>query len=110
MTVYKKYTTEQYTSWLQQPFSNNYGISENTIADWFMGQNGSYAVRHSYGVTRENLLNTYIPKLKELLGGYVFFLCYTVTEGGGAGNWINHYASDTSSTGLGCLIDDCTCV
>jgi hypothetical protein len=107
MPVYKNYTTEQYTTWLQQPFSNNYGISENTIADWFMGQNGSYAVRHSYGVTRENLLNTYIPKLKELLGGYVFFLCYTVTEAGGAGNWINHYASDTSSTGLGCLIDDC---
>lgn len=107
MTTYKIFSESEYESFLKNKFSNNYGISEESIANWFMSQRGSYAVRYSYGVTKENLLSTYIPKLKELLGGYVFFLMYTVTEGGGAGNWINHYMSDTGSTGLQCLIDDC---
>lgn len=107
MPKYKDYETDQYTTFLKQPYSNNYGISEEKIADWFMAQAGARPVINSYGVTRSNLLSTYIPKLKQLLGGYVFFLCYTVTESGGAGNWINHFASDTASSGLQCLIDDC---
>lgn len=107
MPVYKQYQTNEYTNFLKQPYSNNYGISEERIADWFMAQGGARPVINSYGVNRANLLSTYIPKLKEKLGGYVFFLCYTVVEGGGAGNWINHYLRDTASTGLQCLIDDC---
>lgn len=107
MPTYKQYTTQQYQDFLSQPFSSNFGFSENQIADWFMAQGGARPVINSYGVTKANLLSTYIPKLKEKLGGYAFFLFYTVTESGGAGNWINHYGSDTSSTGLGCLIDDC---
>lgn len=107
MPKYKDYETDQYTAFLKQPYSNNYGISEERIADWFMSQAGARPVITSYGVNRSNLLSTYIPRLKQMLGGYVFFLCYTVTEGGGAGNWINHYASDTSTSGLQCLIDDC---
>lgn len=107
MPTYKQYTTQQYQDFLSQPYSSNFGFTEEQIADWFMAQAGARPVITSYGVNRSNLLSTYIPKLKEKLGGYAFFLMYTVTEGGGAGNWINHYGSDTSSTGLGCLIDDC---
>lgn len=103
----KKYKTDEYIKFLSQPISNNFGFSKEGIADWFMAQGGARPVISSYGVTRENLLSTYIPKLEEKLGGYAFFLFYTVTESGGAGNWINHYGRDTGSTGLQCLIDDC---
>lgn len=108
MPSYKTYTVAQYEAFLSQPFSENFGITEKTMAQWFMKQNGAKPVINSYGVTYENLLSTYIPKMKELLnGGYVLFLATTVTEAGGAGNWINHYASDTSTNGLQCMIDDC---
>lgn len=103
----KKYSTEEYKAFLSQPMSNNFGFSKEGIADWFMAQGGARPVISSYGVTRENLLSTYIPKLEEKLGGFAFFLFYTVTESGGAGNWINHYGRDTGSTGLECLVDDC---
>lgn len=106
MPSYKTYTTEQYTSFLKNSTSNNFGFSDEKLAEWFMGQAGARPVINSYGVTKQNLLSTYIPKIKEYQGSAAFFLFYTVTEGGGAGNWINHYGSDTSSTGLGCLIDD----
>lgn len=106
MPSYKTYSTEQYTSFLKNSTSNNFGLSDDKLAEWFMGQAGAKPVINSYGVTKQNLLSTYIPKIKEYQGEAAFFLFYTVTEGGGAGNWINHYMSDTSSTGLGCLIDD----
>lgn len=106
MPSYKTYTTEQYTNFLKNSTSNNFGFSDEKLADWFMGQAGARPVINSYGVNKQNLLSTYIPKIKEYQGEAAFFLFYTVTEGGGAGNWINHYGSDTSSDGLGCLIDD----
>lgn len=106
MPIYKKFKTETYESFLQDSYNNNYGISEEKIAKYFI-ESKTYVVKQ-YGLTYENMLSTYIPELKSRLnGGYVFFLLYTITEGGGAGNWINHYASDTASTGLQCLKDDC---
>ena len=106
MTSYKTYTTEQYTSFLKNSTSNNFGFSDKELADWFMGQVGARPVINSYGVNKQNLLSTYIPKIKEYQGEAAFLLFYTVTEGGGKGNWINHYESDTRTDGLGCLIDD----
>ena len=106
MPSYKTYTTEQYIGFLKNNTSSNFGMSDEALADWFMGQPGARPVINSYGVNKQNLLSTYIPKIKEYQGEAAFFLFYTVTEGGGAGNWINHYGSDTSSDGLGCLIDD----
>lgn len=106
MPSYKTHSTEEYISFLKQSTSNNFGFSDEQLADWFMGQPGAVPVIRSYGVNKQNLLSTYIPKIKEYQGSACFFLFYTVTEGGGAGNWINHYMSDTSSDGLGCLIDD----
>lgn len=107
MPSYKTYTTQQYEAFLSIKFNDNFGFSEEKAADWFMKQPGARAVINSYGVTKDSLLKTYIPRLKQKLGGYMFFLMYTVTESGGAGNWINHFASDTSSGGLNTLTDDC---
>lgn len=107
MATYKEYNNDQYLKWLSRPFSENYGISEESIASWFVTQRGASPVMNSYGVNKDNLLSTYIPQLKAGLGGgYVNFLIITVNEGGGAGNWINHYGSDTSSTGTGTMQDD----
>ena len=107
MTSYKIYSDEQYRAFLKNKFSTNYGISEEKAADWFMNQAGARAVINSYGVTKQMLLDELIPTLKEKLGGYMFFLMYTVTEGGGAGNWINHYGRDTASGAKGTLVADC---
>lgn len=107
MPSYKEYSVEQYQQWLSYDFSENFGLSEDTVATWFMSQNGARAVIVSYGVTKANLLSTYIPRLKEAFnGGYFVFLAKTVTEGGGAGNWLNHYASDSAPDGLGCMNAD----
>lgn len=95
--VYKEYANDDYSKWLSKPFSDNYGITEDTIANWFMAQRGAKPVINSYGITKANLLSNVIPTLKAgLNGGYINFLLITVAEGGGAGNWINHYAADTA--------------
>lgn len=107
MVKYKEYSTEQYEKFLKSDFNANFGISEEQIASWFVKQPGARAVMSSYGVNESNLKSTYIPNLKaKLSGGYVMFLCITVTEGGGAGNWLNHFAGDTGNTGLACMNDD----
>ena len=107
MPSHKTYTIEQYEAFLAQPFSNNFGISEESCANWFVNQAGARPVMNSYGVNKSNLLSTYIPRLKESFdGGYFLFLAITVTEGGGAGNWLNHYGTDTSSGGLNTMNDD----
>lgn len=106
MPSYKTYSTEQYINFFKNKTSNNFGLSDEALADWFMGQPGARPVINSYGVNKQNLLSTYIPKIKEYQGEAAFFLFYTVTEGGGAGNWINHYAIDQGSTGMECLISD----
>lgn len=96
--VYKEYSNDNYNKWLSKPFADNYGISEDTMANWFMGQRGAQPVINSYGVNKDNLLSHVIPTLKaNLNGGFVNFLLITVAEGGGAGNWINHYAQDTAN-------------
>lgn len=106
MYIYKKYSDEEYKKFLSLPFGETFGISDNDLANWFVNQRGAQAVVVSYGVNTDNLVNTYIPELKKAFGGAVIFLMATVTEGGGAGNWLNHYGSDTSPDGLGCLKDD----
>lgn len=106
MVSYKTYTTEQYISFFKNTTSNNFGFTDEALADWFMGQPGAKPVINSYGVNRSNLLSTYIPKIKEYQGEAAFFLFYTVSEGGGAGNWINHYGVDQGSSGLECLVSD----
>lgn len=105
---YKKYSQETYEKYLSLSAraDNDFGVSEDTLINWFVQQAGAKPVMNSYGVNADNLKTTYIPAIKEANISPQWFLMYTVTEGGGAGNWINHYMSDTSTTGLGCLKDD----
>lgn len=108
MVIYKKYTNEQYAAFFKNAFNGNYNYTEEKMADWFMAQHGAQSVIGSYGITKSNLLSTYIPILKSKLnGGYFMFLAICVQEGGGAGNWINHYMYDTSSSPAQCMRDDC---
>lgn len=108
MPIYKEYTTAQYEKYLSLPFNSNFGFSEEEAADWYLKQAGAQSCIHSYGITKKKLLNSYIPMLKNKLnGGYFMFFAVSSHEGGGAGNFINHYADDTASTGLGCARDDC---
>lgn len=106
MVSYKTYTDAQYKAFLKNKISSKFGMTDKELAKWFMNQAGAQPVINSYGVTESNLLSTYIPKIKEYQGSAAFFLFYTVTEGGGAGNWINHYMTDQGSNGLECLISD----
>lgn len=99
--TYKNYTVEQYVKAMSHSFYDNFGFSEADAAAWFMKQPGARAVISTWGVTRDSLINTYIPALKTILnGGYMAFLIVTVTEGGGAGGWINHFATDAPGGGL----------
>lgn len=101
MVIYKKYSLEQYKAFLSNSFSSNFGMSEDKTLNWFFSQHGAQTVISRYGLTKSNMKNTYIPYLNKHLGGYFMFLAITVQEGGGAGNWINHYpASVSSSNGM----------
>lgn len=106
MPSYKTYTDDQYKAFMSISKTENFGISASKLASWFMKQRGASAVINSYGVTESNLKSTYIPKIKEYGISPVLFLTYTVSENGGAGNWINHYMTDQGSNGLECLISD----
>ena len=106
MPSYKTYTDSQYKAFMSIKKTENFGISASKLASWFMKQRGAHAVISSYGVTEANLKSTYIPKIKEYGISPVLFLTYTVSENGGAGNWINHYMTDQGSNGLECLISD----
>lgn len=106
MVVYKQYTNEQYNQFFQNSFSENFGISEDKIISHFLASGTS--VINSYGCNVQTMKNKYIPLLKSMLnGGYVMFLLISIEEGGGAGNWINHYMHDTANSGYGCMRDDC---
>lgn len=100
LDTYKKFLNSDGSS------NNDFGISDDTIINWFMGQAGARPVINSYGVNASNLKSTYIPLIREYGVSPVFFLMYTVTEGGGAGNWINHYLYDSGSDGVTCIKAD----
>ncbi|MCO6560241.1 MAG: hypothetical protein J6574_03935 [Gilliamella sp.] len=106
MTLYKKYTNEQYVKFLQHPFASNFGKSKEDTINWFVA-NCAASIKRDYNVTYNTVKNTYLPTVEYMLGGYFMFFAICVNEGGGAGNWINHFGRDTSSTPLGCLKDDC---
>ena len=107
MARYKEYTNDQYLAFFKQPFNSNFGRTEAYMAHWFVTQPGNAHFLRNYGVTESNMLSTYIPFLKaHLKGGFFMFLAVATAEGGGAGNWINHFGADTSSTPLGCMSDD----
>lgn len=104
----RNYDMETYKKFLNTSASadNMFGLTEDQIVNWFVNQAGARPVMNSYGVNASNLKSTYIPLMKEYGVSPVFFLMYTVTEGGGAGNWINHYLYDSGSDGVTCIKAD----
>lgn len=107
MVVYKEYTEDQYSKFLSHKLSDSFGIKESDFLDKFMQLKFTpLSPFTTYGVTRKQLEDDYIPLLNSILGGYVFFLLYSYHEGGGAGNWINHYQYDTDTTPYGCMRTD----
>ncbi|MCV5953908.1 CHAP domain-containing protein [Lactococcus petauri] len=106
MVRYKDYTMEQYQTFLSQEFNSTFGLSDDQIVNWFMSQAGSQGVIQSYGVNADYIRNRIFPALDERNLGHFMFLAITAMEGGGAGNWINHYMHDTSSDGFQCALDD----
>lgn len=111
MADYKKYSTKQYEQFLRQPFKKNFGISKKTIAEYIgnpEGHSDAFVtnILDFYGLTPENLEKTYIPIIEDKLGGYVVFLLVAMAEGGGAGNWINHFGENTGGSATADLKDD----
>ena len=105
--TYKEYTYDQYSKFLSHKLNDDFGIKESDFLDKFMQLKFTpISPFTTYGVTRKQLEDDYIPLLKSILGGYVFFLLYSFHEGGGQGNWINHYPGDTDSTPYGCMRTD----
>lgn len=104
----RNYDMETYKKFLNTSASadNMFGLSDEQIISWFMSQPGARPVINSYGVNASNLASTYIPLMREYGVSPVFFLMYTVTEGGGAGNWINHYLYDSGNDGVTCIRAD----
>lgn len=106
---YKKHDVKVYKEWLSQPFSTDYGISEDKIIDKFLNyQNANFQkdIIQYYGLNKDNMKSTFAPAIREKLGGIANFLFITMAEGGGAGNWINHYGLNTGGTALKDLQDD----
>ena len=105
--IYKEYTEDQYVNFLSHKLDDDFGLNESEFLDKFMQLHFTpISPFTTYGVTRKQLEDDYIPLLKSILGGYVFFLLYSFHEGGGQGNWINHYSGDTNSTPYGCMRTD----
>ena len=101
------YSIDYVEQFLSEPWASNFGLKEEDIAEYFMNT-ATKTIINKWGLTKNSLLNTYIPELKHQLGGgWFMFLAKCIYEFGGAGNWINHYSYDTKSTALGCLRDDC---
>lgn len=95
MTVYKDFTNEQYQKFFATQINENWGLSydDARIVDQVLN---SYAVS-AYGLNRDDVL-----KVLKIVNDYnvssILFAGIIIAEGGGAGGWINHYASDS---GLG---------
>lgn len=108
MVVYKKYGMKVYRRFLHTNFNSNFGVNKEQFLRKIIDLNKNKPTSPivTYNVTYETLKNHYVPILNRHLGGYVMFLAIVTQEGGGAGNWINHYGNDTSSNYDQQMLDD----
>ena len=83
-------------SFAQQPIDSDWGVSDKTVEDWFLQQGGAQEAISRYRLNSGNI-GEITKVVKEMGISRVFFYAYTVNEGGGAGGFINHFASSTSS-------------
>lgn len=85
----KNHKDETYKKFLQQDFSNNFGVDKKSMAGTFVNS----AANNIYNLSKEQVLNNVIPYLEKELGGYTVFLTKSVVEGGGTScNYLNHYS------------------
>lgn len=87
-------------SFMRSPIDSDWGISDATIEEWFLKQAGARKVINKYGINASNI-NEISTAVKNAGVSAVFFYVYTISEGSGAGGFINHFGSDTSGGGTG---------
>lgn len=104
----KKRTTEQYETWLRQPFNSSFGCNYDAVLNYVSNTSSWNTKLNSYGVSNSWWTNTAVPKIKEILGdnAWLMFMGIIMAEGGSKKfRWINH----TYGTGnpLTDLVSDC---
>lgn len=93
------YTPDQVKSFASTPITSTWGISDSTVEQWFLKQAGARATVAKYGLKSSNI-GEITSAVKAAGVSPVFFYAYTVSEGGGAGGFINHYGSDIAGGGV----------
>ena len=93
-----EYSAEEVLKFAAFSVGSTFNLSDDVVEEWFLGT-GTYAVSH-FGLNSGN-----IRQITEIIRNAgispAFFYGYTVNEGGGAGGFINHYASDAPGGAVG---------
>jgi hypothetical protein len=91
-------TLDQVKTFASEPITSTWNISNSTVEQWFLKQAGAQATIGKYGLNSSNI-GQITSAVEAAHVSPVFFYLYTVNEGGGAGGFINHYASDIPGGG-----------
>lgn len=104
----RKYSLDQVKKMLSHPFATNWGITEDQVATYWINNATDSLQKHVHYPSKSDLLNTVIPLLKNMMGGYANFLFISILEGGGWGaNWLNHFSvSNNAPTTYSCTEND----
>lgn len=94
------FTIDQVKTFVSEPVTSTWNISDSTAEQWFLKQAGAQATIGKYGLNSGNI-GSITSAIKAANVSPVFFYLYTVNEGGGAGGFINHYGSDAAGGGPG---------
>lgn len=89
-----KYSKDDVAKFASSPITATWNISDSKVEQWFLGT--GTAVISRYGITSSNI-SQITSAVKNTGVSPVFFYMYTVNEGGGAGGYINHYASSSGN-------------
>lgn len=93
-----EYSAEEVLKFAAFSVGSTFNLSDDVVEEWFLGT-GTYAVSH-FGLNSGNIRQ--ITEIVRNAGiSPAFFYGYTVNEGGGAGGFINHYASDAPGGAVG---------
>lgn len=90
----KEYTLDEVTKFATSSLKSTWNISDDTAASYFLSHNAGVATK--YGLSTGNI-GEVTKAVKDAGVSPAFFYLYAVTEGGGAGGFINHYGSDSGA-------------
>lgn len=91
------FTLDQLKAFARQPITSTWNISDSTVEKWFLSTRTPTIGK--YGLTTNNIGQ--ITSVVKAAGvSPVFFYAYTVSEGGGAGGFINHFGDDVAGGGV----------